>query len=49
MTEPKKRTRCAIYTRKSTEEGLDMEFYRLDEKKKDATIRRMTKIIVKII
>lgn len=30
MTEPKKRTRCAIYTRKSTEEGLDMEFNSLD-------------------
>lgn len=26
----KKRTRCAIYTRKSTEEGLDMEFNSLD-------------------
>ncbi|HAJ89885.1 MAG TPA: resolvase, partial [Rhodospirillaceae bacterium] len=30
MTEPKKRIRCAIYTRKSTEEGLDMEFNSLD-------------------
>lgn len=30
MTEPKKRTRCAVYTRKSTEEGLDMEFNSLD-------------------
>ncbi len=25
-----KRTRCAIYTRKSTEEGLEMEFNSLD-------------------
>ncbi len=32
MTTPqtKKRVRCAIYTRKSTEEGLDMEFNSLD-------------------
>lgn len=30
MTEQKKRIRCAIYTRKSTEEGLDMEFNSLD-------------------
>lgn len=30
MTEAKKRIRCAIYTRKSTEEGLDMEFNSLD-------------------
>ena len=30
MTTPPKRLRCAIYTRKSTEEGLDMEFNSLD-------------------
>ena len=32
MTEaaPKRRLRCAIYTRKSSEEGLDMEFNSLD-------------------
>lgn len=30
MTEIKKRIRCAIYTRKSTDEGLDMEFNSLD-------------------
>jgi len=27
---PKRRLRCAIYTRKSSEEGLDMEFNSLD-------------------
>jgi site-specific DNA recombinase len=27
---PNRRLRCAIYTRKSTEEGLDMEFNSLD-------------------
>jgi site-specific DNA recombinase len=27
---PPKRLRCAIYTRKSSEEGLDMEFNSLD-------------------
>lgn len=27
---PNRRLRCAIYTRKSTEEGLDMEFNTLD-------------------
>jgi len=30
MKDVKKRTRCAVYTRKSTEEGLDMEFNSLD-------------------
>lgn len=30
MTEEKKRSICAIYTRKSTEEGLDMNFNSLD-------------------
>ena len=30
MSEVKRRIRCAIYTRKSTEEGLDMEFNSLD-------------------
>jgi len=30
MTEIKRRIRCAVYTRKSTEEGLDMEFNSLD-------------------
>jgi site-specific DNA recombinase len=30
MTAPPKRLRCAIYSRKSTEEGLDMEFNSLD-------------------
>ena len=29
-TEPVRRLRCAIYTRKSSEEGLDMEFNSLD-------------------
>ena len=29
-TSPNRRLRCAIYTRKSTEEGLDMEFNSLD-------------------
>lgn len=29
-TRPNRRLRCAIYTRKSTEEGLDMEFNTLD-------------------
>lgn len=28
--EPVRRLRCAIYTRKSSEEGLDMEFNSLD-------------------
>ena len=27
---PARRSRCAIYTRKSSEEGLDMEFNSLD-------------------
>lgn len=30
MTEPKTKYRCAIYTRKSTEEGLEQEFNTLD-------------------
>lgn len=30
MTTPARKVRCAIYTRKSTEEGLDMEFNSLD-------------------
>jgi site-specific DNA recombinase len=30
MTEIKRRIRCAVYTRKSTDEGLDMEFNSLD-------------------
>lgn len=30
MVKPKRRLRCAIYTRKSSEEGLDMEFNSLD-------------------
>ncbi len=29
-TKPPRRLRCAIYTRKSSEEGLDMEFNSLD-------------------
>lgn len=29
-TKPTRRLRCAIYTRKSSEEGLDMEFNSLD-------------------
>ena len=29
-TKPARRLRCAIYTRKSSEEGLDMEFNSLD-------------------
>jgi len=30
MNEPKRKFRCAVYTRKSSEEGLDMEFNSLD-------------------
>ena len=30
MTQPKTKFRCAIYTRKSTEEGLEQEFNTLD-------------------
>ena len=30
QTEPARRLRCAVYTRKSSEEGLDMEFNSLD-------------------
>ena len=29
-TAPRRRLRCAVYTRKSSEEGLDMEFNSLD-------------------
>src|SRR3546814_6471148 len=30
ITAPMRRMRCAVYTRKSSEEGLDMEFNSLD-------------------
>ena len=30
LNRPARRLRCAIYTRKSSEEGLDMEFNSLD-------------------
>ena len=30
QTQPPRRLRCAMYTRKSSEEGLDMEFNSLD-------------------
>ena len=30
MSEPKRTIRCAIYTRKSSEEGLEQEFNSLD-------------------
>ena len=30
MAEPQRKLRCAIYTRKSTEDGLDQEFNSLD-------------------
>src|SRR5512134_3709447 len=30
VTSPRRKTRCAIYTRKSSEEGLEMEFNSLD-------------------
>lgn len=36
MADPKKRIRCAIYTRKSTEEGLDMDFNTLDAQRESA-------------
>ena len=37
MTQPPKKTiRCAIYTRKSTEEGLDQEFNSLDAQREAA-------------
>ncbi len=32
MSKEKSNIRCAIYTRKSTEEGLDQEFNSLDAK-----------------
>lgn len=32
--------RCAIYTRKSTEEGLDLEFNTLDAQRESAEARR---------
>ncbi|MCS7466434.1 recombinase family protein [Stieleria sp. ICT_E10.1] len=35
-TENKKTIRCAIYTRKSTEEGLDQEFNSLDAQRGSA-------------
>jgi site-specific DNA recombinase len=36
MTTPRKPVRCAIYTRKSTEEGLDQEFNSLDAQRASA-------------
>ncbi len=36
MPEPKKTVRCAIYTRKSTEEGLQQEFNTLDAQRESA-------------
>lgn len=33
---PKTQVRCAIYTRKSTEEGLDQEFNSLDAQRESA-------------
>jgi len=36
MKEPAKRIRCAIYTRKSTEEGLEQEFNSLDAQRESA-------------
>jgi len=36
MTTPSKPVRCAIYTRKSTEEGLDQEFNSLDAQRASA-------------
>lgn len=40
--QPKAAIRCAIYTRKSTEEGLDQEFNSLDAQREsaEAFIRR---------
>ena len=35
-TEPAKTIRCAIYTRKSTEEGLQQEFNSLDAQRESA-------------
>ncbi len=34
--QPKKLLRCAIYTRKSTEEGLDQDFNSLDAQRESA-------------
>jgi site-specific DNA recombinase len=36
LTEATKSVRCAIYTRKSTEEGLDQEFNSLDAQRESA-------------
>src|SRR6187431_3397862 len=36
MTKPPKMIRCAIYTRKSTEEGLEQEFNSLDAQRESA-------------
>ena len=35
-SEPTKSVRCAIYTRKSTEEGLEQEFNSLDAQRESA-------------
>ncbi len=35
MKAPIRKVRCAVYTRKSSEEGLDMEFNSLDAKRAD--------------
>ena len=34
--DPLKRVRCAIYTRKSHEEGLDQDFNSLDQQRESA-------------
>ena len=36
MSQQPKSVRCAIYTRKSTEEGLDQEFNSLDAQRESA-------------
>ena len=36
MNEPRSHLRCAIYTRKSTEEGLEQEFNSLDAQRESA-------------
>ncbi|HEY3319226.1 MAG TPA: hypothetical protein VGP72_01975 [Planctomycetota bacterium] len=36
MSQPKKTIRCAIYTRKSTDENLDLEFNSLDAQRESA-------------
>jgi site-specific DNA recombinase len=36
VTSPRRKTRCAIYTRKSSEEGLEMEFNSLDAQREAA-------------